>query len=186
MAEDHFAEKSHELLMDKQYFKKVDALEMFTDYWSYGRSMKSMPMHNLYVPTAHTIMPRPKFKEYDIKDLVAGQSISHRTKDLHTPQPGSKNIPNTLKPTGLANWTEDKEYRSTQFHYETLDDPSYKWRAGSRRLSKLRRSASSVNMPLKWQFSTMISGPPMSEEQEKSMIDKFNQEHYETESKPVT
>lgn len=111
MAEEHFSEKSHELLMDKQYFKKVDALEMFTDYWSYGRSMKSMPMHNLYVPTAHTIMPRPKFKDYDKNDLVAGQTFSHRTKDLHTPQPGSSNLPNTLKPTGLANWTEDVEYR---------------------------------------------------------------------------
>jgi hypothetical protein len=103
--------------MDKQYFKKVDALEMFTDYWTYGRSLKSMPMHNLYVPTAYTIMPRPKANQFDMHDLVAGQSLSHRTKDLHTPQAGSRNLPNTLKATGLPNWTEDVQYRSTAYHY---------------------------------------------------------------------
>lgn len=37
-------------LIDKKWFKKVDALEMFTNYWSYGRGLHAMPKHNIYVP----------------------------------------------------------------------------------------------------------------------------------------
>jgi hypothetical protein len=52
----------------KEWFKKVDALEMFVDYWSYGRGLTSMPAHNIYVPVSNTIMPRPKFRDYNKDD----------------------------------------------------------------------------------------------------------------------
>jgi len=55
-------------LLNKQWFKKVDALEEFTNYWSYGRGLGSMPSHNIYVPVAQTIMPRPKFSDYSKED----------------------------------------------------------------------------------------------------------------------
>ena len=37
-------------------------MELFTDYWTYGRSLASMPTHNVYVPVTTNIMPRPRFR----------------------------------------------------------------------------------------------------------------------------
>jgi len=51
---------THEHLLEKQWFKKVDALELFGEFQDYGRGGKWIPKHNAYTP-APTIMPIPKF-----------------------------------------------------------------------------------------------------------------------------
>ena len=65
-----YATKVHEALMSKQWFKKVDALEMFTNFWSIGRGLHAMPLHNIYVPVTQTIMPKPKTSGYDKTDQI--------------------------------------------------------------------------------------------------------------------
>jgi hypothetical protein len=45
-----YTEMVQKQLIYKSWFKKVDALEMFTNYWSYGRGLHAMPKHNIYVP----------------------------------------------------------------------------------------------------------------------------------------
>lgn len=47
-------------LIDKSWYKLVDALEEVTNLWSYGRSVYFLPRYNLYVPARQTIMPKPK------------------------------------------------------------------------------------------------------------------------------
>ena len=67
-AEQTYAGVLHNKLLRKERFKKVDAFEMFTDYWSIGRGLHVMPKHNSYVPVAHTIMPRPNLRDYTKDD----------------------------------------------------------------------------------------------------------------------
>lgn len=86
--------------MRKEWFKKVDALEIFADYWSYGRGITSMPTHNIYVPVSNTIMPRPKFRDYNKEDQT-GEDFTYRTRDSHTPSV-AKSKPNTLKPSPFS------------------------------------------------------------------------------------
>lgn len=50
----------HEHLLEKEWFKKVDALELFGEFQDFGRGGKWAPKHNVYTP-APTIMPIPKF-----------------------------------------------------------------------------------------------------------------------------
>jgi hypothetical protein len=63
-----YSEKVHDKLINREWFKKVDALEMFTNFWSYGRGLHAMPTHNIYVPVTQTIMPKPKFRDYNKED----------------------------------------------------------------------------------------------------------------------
>ena len=49
--------------------------------------MKSMPQHNIYIPVSNTIMPRPKFRDYDKED-EEGKDFTYRTPNMHTVQPG--------------------------------------------------------------------------------------------------
>lgn len=75
-----YAENVHSKLLAKEWFKKVDAFEMFTNYWSYGRGLHAMPTHNIYVPVTHNIMPKPKFRDYDKEDQV-GEDFTYRTRE---------------------------------------------------------------------------------------------------------
>lgn len=54
--------------MNKKWFTKVEALEKFMDFFNYGRGPKFIPKHNMYMPVQHTIMPRPKFRDYNKED----------------------------------------------------------------------------------------------------------------------
>ena len=74
----------HSKLINREWFKKVDALEQFTDYWSFGRGMNSMPSHNIYVPVSHTIMPRPKLFDTS-KDDQSGAAFSMKSSTNHSP-----------------------------------------------------------------------------------------------------
>ena len=47
------------------------------------------------MPVMHTIMPRPKFRDYNKEDET-GSDFTYRTKDSHTPT--STETPSTLKP----------------------------------------------------------------------------------------
>lgn len=48
------------------------------DFYNYGRGPKFMPAHNVYLPSKHTIMPRPKFRDYSKEDEL-GKDFTYRT-----------------------------------------------------------------------------------------------------------
>jgi hypothetical protein len=99
-AKSTYSEKVHAKLLKKEWFKKVDALEMFTDYWSMGRGMNCMPLHNIYIPVTHTIMPKPKMRHYDSADQI-GEEFAYRTKEMHTHARARKEH-ETLKPSPFS------------------------------------------------------------------------------------
>jgi hypothetical protein len=59
-----------------------------------------MPSHNIYVPVAHTIMPRPKLYNMTKEDQT-GKDYTYRTRDEHTPQVAFTRH-NSLKPQPLS------------------------------------------------------------------------------------
>lgn len=77
-------------LIDKSYFTKVEALEMFTNFWSYGllkkKGFKDRPKHNVYTPPQMDIMPRPKFFRHNGED-VEGTDYSYRGKNFENVSP---------------------------------------------------------------------------------------------------
>lgn len=73
----------------------MDALELFGEFQDFGRGVKWAPKHNVYTP-APTIMPIPKFRDYDKEDYL-GTDFTYRTRENHTVSPLIE--PNTLKPT---------------------------------------------------------------------------------------
>lgn len=87
--------------MEKKHFTKVEALEMFTNFWSFGRGVSYFPRHNIYVPTPDTIMPRPKFVDMDKWDDQEGKDWTYRTRDKHAPQQAFS-MPNTVKPSPMS------------------------------------------------------------------------------------
>ena len=74
-------------LIEKKWFTKVEAFEQFTNLWSFGRGASQMPMHNVYVPVNQTIMPRPKFRDYNKEDQE-GKDFTYRAVNKHSVQPG--------------------------------------------------------------------------------------------------
>lgn len=52
-------------LMEKRWFKLIDALEETVNFWSYGRDVARAPLHGSYVPVRHTVMPKPNMKAAD-------------------------------------------------------------------------------------------------------------------------
>lgn len=66
--ETEYSGRVHRALLDKEYFTKVEALEMFTNFWSFGRGVSSIPETNVYIPVSQTILPRPKFRDYYRQD----------------------------------------------------------------------------------------------------------------------
>lgn len=87
--------------MEKKHFTKVEALEMFTNFWSFGRGVNYFPTHNIYVPVTETIMPRPKFRDMNKWDDQEGKDWTYRTRDSHAPQ-RAFNMPNTIKPAPMS------------------------------------------------------------------------------------
>lgn len=56
-------------LLDRTWYKLVDALEEVTNFWSYGRDFTTMPTYNIYIPTRNNIMNRPNMADGDKDDL---------------------------------------------------------------------------------------------------------------------
>lgn len=56
-------------LLDKQWYKLVDALEEVTNYWSFGRDFTTMPTYNTYVPTRTHILDKPDMLDGENDDL---------------------------------------------------------------------------------------------------------------------
>lgn len=50
-------------MLDRRWYKLVDALEDVSDYWTYGRDFASMPTYNVYVPTKEHLIPKPNLTE---------------------------------------------------------------------------------------------------------------------------
>ena len=164
-----YAENVHSKLLAKEWFKKVDAFEMFTNYWSYGRGLHAMPTHNIYVPVTHNIMPKPKFRDYDKEDQV-GEDFTYRTREQHT-HARAKVAPNSLKPSPFSPPLPSGDFERSKIAHMTYEVPRNKFNK-DRRLSKSKRNNhSSISMPLKWRFSTTVG---LTEEQERAEMEKFN------------
>ena len=131
-----YAENVHEKLLAKEWFKKVDAFEMFTNYWSYGRGLHAMPTHNIYVPVTQNIMPRPKFRDYDKEDQL-GEDFTYRNKDEHT-HARAKVAPSTLKPSPFSPPLQSIDFMRSDMAHMTYDIPKNKFNK-DRRLSKSKR-----------------------------------------------
>lgn len=129
-----------------------------------------MPTHNIYVPVTHTIMPRPKLRDYDKEDQL-GTDFTYRTRESHT-HARAKVAPNTLKPVGFSPIVESNELENSRYAHSNYGIPLGKFKK-DRRLSKSRREAhKTVRIPLTWRFSTTIG---LSEEQEAKAMEEFNQ-----------
>jgi hypothetical protein len=72
---------------------------MFTNFWVLPKKKANMPTHNIYVPTTNTLMPIPKFRDYDKEDQI-GADFTYRTRENHTPSVTTQ--PSTLKPSPLS------------------------------------------------------------------------------------
>jgi len=56
-------------LLDKTWYKLVDALEEVTNFWSFGRDFTTMPTYNVYVPTRNHILDKPNMLDGENDDL---------------------------------------------------------------------------------------------------------------------
>jgi len=56
-------------LLDKTWYKLVDALEEVTNFWSYGRDLTTMPTYNTYMPSRHHIMAKPDLNDEKANDV---------------------------------------------------------------------------------------------------------------------
>ena len=109
---DQYHTEVQRALINKELFKKVDALEYFGDHMDYGRGPKFAPKHNAYTP-APTIMPIPKFVNYDKEDYL-GEDFTYRTRGNHTPSPMIQ--PSTLKPTPYEPMLPEHEDPFLSYH----------------------------------------------------------------------
>jgi len=81
--EQQYAGRVHDALLEKEWFTKVEALELFTNFWSFGRGISSIPETNVYIPVRQTILPRPKFRDMQDEDQE-GKQFTYRTRESHT------------------------------------------------------------------------------------------------------
>lgn len=84
-------------LIERAWFTKVDALDMFTEHVAHDRGLEYMPTHSVYKPVVHNIMPRPKlWRRHDDEK----EDFTYRPADGGHYAPGIYNT--NLSPTG---WT---------------------------------------------------------------------------------
>jgi len=131
-----YSGKVNQALLEKRWFTKVEALEIFTNLWTLPKKNANMPTHNIYVPTANTLMPIPKFRDYNKEDQV-GNDFTYRTRDSHTPSVFSQ--PNTLKAHPLS--PAPGSFKNMRAIYNDKraynEQRKHKW-SKDRRLSKSR------------------------------------------------
>jgi hypothetical protein len=61
---DEYQKRVKHALLDRQWFKFVDALEEFTDTYYFGRNTVSVPKYDVYVPPRQHIMKRPDLGDH--------------------------------------------------------------------------------------------------------------------------
>jgi hypothetical protein len=93
--------KTQAKLAEGKWFTLIDSLEDCVDMWHYGHSFFGrIPLHNIYIPVKHTIMPKPNLvdKQYDDLQFRYGRD----TYDGLKIDPTSEYNPlQTYKMTGL-------------------------------------------------------------------------------------
>lgn len=151
----------------------MDALEYFGDYEDWGRGGKFIPKHNAYTP-APTIMPIPKFEDYETEDDY-GKSFTYRTKENnYTSSPLIK--PDTMKPTPFEPKLPKEEDPFFLNHWERRRYKLDKW-TKKRGLSKSKRQAwKAPQLPTRWGFSSRVS-ENISPEEEDKLIREYDQAH---------
>lgn len=153
---EEFQLEVHDALLEKRWFSKVEAIENFTDYWSYGRGVTAAEHQPMYVPVSNNILPRPKFRDYSKQDQV-GREFSYRRPGVHTP--AAHEPPSSLKPVPVYPIPGLKEDYTA--HY--VDDkyrvaPRKVWH-GHKRLGKNKRTLHLSNARgthSRWRFSTFV------------------------------
>ena len=124
---------------------------MFTNYWSYGRGLHTMPKHNIYVPVQTNIMPRPQFRNYEKEDQV-GTDFTYRNKDSVAPNVFKGKLTDTLKPHPFSPALQTDENELSKYNHLVISPPYKKYKR-IRRLSKDKRSIHKSNFgqfPTKW------------------------------------
>jgi hypothetical protein len=79
---DEYKEKVQAYLLDRTWFKVVDALEEVVDYWQYGRDIVTMPAYNVYMPTRNSVFPRPNLLD-DRADDISYKFNTQRISPYH-------------------------------------------------------------------------------------------------------
>ena len=131
-------------------------MELFTDYWTYGRSLASMPTHNVYVPVTTNIMPRPRFRDYSKNDQNAND-FTFRDRDSMAPDYFTTKMTSTLKPHPFSPKLKPDDNAQSRLQYEQLIEPKKKFKR-IRRLSKnADQRHKSIQFATKWQFSTVAN-----------------------------
>lgn len=64
-----YENKVQSALVRGEWFKLVDALDDTVDMWHYGRNQWDWPMHNTFLPSKYTIMPKPNLLDKKFDDL---------------------------------------------------------------------------------------------------------------------
>lgn len=113
-------------LLEKEWYTKVEALESLTDFWTYGKGPGRFADNNIYIPVTHTMMQRPKFRNYERYDDQIGEDMALRSKDEFTV---SKAIdtPDTLKPAPFAPKLPSDEYSKAEYHRQFNTMPKFKY-----------------------------------------------------------
>ena len=150
-----YQEKVQACLLKKRWFSKVEALENYTDFWTFGRGIKSMNKRGGYMPVRTNIMPRPKFKRNDNKEDEIGQRFGLRTKDLHTVSPFMEEH-STLKPVAMQPKVQSRDRYFTFYNYQHLKDPKFDWKMPKRINKKGNKKVHVLQYPTSWKFSTFI------------------------------
>lgn len=128
-----------------------------------------MPMHNIYVPVLQTIMPKPKFRDYNKEDQI-GEDFTYRTRESHT-HVRAKIAPSTIKPSPFSPPLQHNANAKSELAHLLYEQPGHKWNK-YRRLSKSKQgNIKSINIPMKWRFSTTVG---LSEKAEEDAIASFN------------
>jgi len=128
-----------------------------------------MPTHNIYVPVTQTIMPKPRFRDYNKEDQI-GEDFTYRTRESHTHN-RAKVAPSTLKPSPFSPPLQSDANARSELAYSKYEDPR-KGFTKDRRLSKSKRAShNSISLPMKWRFSTTVG---LSEKAEEEAIQSFN------------
>lgn len=153
-------------LLSKEWFTKVEALEDCTDYWEHGVGPGRIPDVNVYVPVTHTIMPRPKFRDYNKRKVdQTGADFTLKTKQRHTVSPATS-IPESLKPEPFSPAFKTTARRDAEYAHGEYQLPKMRWGAPYR-LNKTKRNKGLVgtDIPSVWRFSTMVKRDTPAKEQ---------------------
>lgn len=170
MIMEHYSAKCAEQLDRGDWFKKVDALEEFTDLWTWGRSLTQPPKeHNVYVPVTQTILPRPRLTD-DWKQDQIGKDFSYLMNEERSPQRAIVD-PVALKPAPFSPRPPPRDY--AEYAHQHYQRPRQKFNMPYRLNQKKSDKMKVLNYPLKFRFSSAVQ--PLSEAEEARRIQEFEQ-----------